>query len=265
MSRTKCLVQWCLICLLILSPDLFSATGVVDSEEGVFGCTSGDGGLGIGDDDADGAEDVQTFSFDFSQSAPGWSAGFADLPQGQDAFFELIFDLRPLLPDLNPNRNGLFISGNNRSDDLFMFVRRQVTGLEPNATYLVDFSVSIGSEAGNDCVGAGGPPAITLKAGATVAQPVATPNATGLLRMNIDKGNQTVGGADMQVLGDIGVNVDCDNPVFATKRLQSSTARLFQVRTGDDGSLWLVVGTDSGFEGITRLFYTRMEARFSLR
>ncbi|MBA2492701.1 MAG: hypothetical protein H0V34_13740 [Gammaproteobacteria bacterium] len=260
MSRTKCLVQWCLICLLILSPDIFSATGVVDSDEGAFGCTSGDG-LGIDDND----DDEQTFRFDFSQSAPGWSVGFADLPQGQDGFFELIFDLRPLLPDLNPNRNGLFISGNNRSDDLFMFVRRRITGLQPNQTYLVDFSVGIGSEAGNDCIGAGGSPAITLKAGASVVQPVATPDANGFLRMNIDNGNQTVGGADMQVLGNIGVNVDCVNPVFAPKRLESSTARLFQVQTGDDGSLWLVVGTDSGFEGVTRLFYTRIEARFSLR
>ena len=146
-----------------------------------------------------------------------------------------------------------------------MFVRRRVTELSPNATYLVDFSVSIGSEAGNDCIGIGGSPAITLKAGATVARPVATPDANGFLRLNIDKGNQTVGGADMQVLGDVGVNVDCDNPVFAPKRLESSTARLFQVETDDDGALWLVVGTDSGFEGVTRLFYTRIEARFSRR
>ncbi|MGH8502947.1 MAG: PEP-CTERM sorting domain-containing protein [Gammaproteobacteria bacterium] len=260
MSRARCLLQWCVIGLLVLSPDIFSATAVVDSDDGVFGCSSGDG-VDFGDND----DDEKTFSFDFSNSARGWTGGFADYPFGQEAFFELLFDLRPLLPDLNPNRNGLFISGANRSDDLFMFVKRRVTGLTPGAAYSVVFEVSIGSEAGSDCAGIGGSPAIALKAGASATEPLALPDANGFVRMNIDIGNQSQSGADARVLGDIGVDVDCANPVFKAKQLRTSTGDLLTVTADDDGGAWLLVGTDSSFEGATRLFYTAIEARFSLR
>jgi hypothetical protein len=258
MSITRRCVQWCIIGLLVFSPDLFSASGFVSSKNGIFGCVSGNGFDGL-----NGGE--KTFSFDFSSSTHGWIGGFSDYPQGQALFFELIFDFRPLLPNLNPNRSGLFISGNNHSDDLFMFVKRQVSGLAPNRSYLVDFEVEIGSEAGSDCFGAGGSPAITLKAGASAIGPVAVVDSTGFLRMNIDKGDQSVGGQNAKVLGDIGVDVDCLSPVFKSKQLQSSTGDLLEVITDSSGAVWLIVGTDSSFEGITRLFYTNISAHFSPR
>jgi hypothetical protein len=133
---------------------------------------------------------------------------------------------------------------------------------QPNTTYLVDFEIEIGSEAGSDCSGIGGSPAILLKAGATIIEPIAEPDSAGFLMMNIDKGNQTEGGNDAQVLGDIGVDVDCLNPVFQIKKLGSQQNNLFEITTDDTGSVWLIVGTDSGFEGITNLFYTEIEAIF---
>jgi hypothetical protein len=257
MSRAKRWIQWCVIGLLVLSPDLFSASGFVSSD-GVFGCSS--------DNDFDFDEDdEETFSFDFSDGTQGWQGGFADYPQGQEVFYELSFDYRPLLPDLDPNQRGLFISGNNHSDDLFMFVKRRIDGLEPNETYLVDLEVEIGSEAGSNCVGIGGSPAIALKAGATQIEPLAIADFSGFLRMNIDKGNQSLGGEDAQVLGDIGVNVDCIDPVFESKRLETPTDDPFVVIADENGAAWLIVGTDSSFEGTTRLFYTEVEARFSPR
>ena len=140
-----------------------------------------------------------------------------------------------------------------------MFAKRQITGLDPNTTYLADFEIEIASEAGNDCSGIGGSPAILLKAGATIIEPIAEPDSTGFLMMNIDKGNQTEGGNDAQVLGDIGVDVDCLNPVFQIKKLGSQQNNLFEITTDDTGSVWLIVGTDSGFEGITNLFYTEIQ------
>ncbi len=41
--------------------------------------------------------------------------------------------------------------------------------------------------------------------------------------------------------------------------LKTLTHQGFEVTTGDDGGLWLIVGTDSGFEGETRLYYTTIE------
>ncbi len=249
MPSLKRYAQWCIIGLLVSSTDIFSQDGSV-SDDGLVACK-------------DDEPEEMTFEFDFANGTQGWQGGFADYPQGQESFFELTFDFRALLPDLDPNSAGLFISGNNHSDDLFMFVKRQVTGLEPDETYEVDFEVEIGSEAGEGCAGIGGSPAITLKAGASEIEPSTVLDSDGDLRMNIDKGNQSLGGDDAQVLGDIGVDVDCVDPVFMAKRLESPVDDPFDVTTDSDGAVWLMVGTDSGFEGITRLFYTEIEAHFS--
>jgi hypothetical protein len=255
MLHAKRCIQWCIVGLLPLSLDLFSASGFISSD-GVFGCSSGDAFL-------DGGE--RTFSFNLTEGTQGWRGGFAEYPLGQEVFYELIFDYRPLLPDLDPNEYGLFVSGHNHSDDLFMFVKRRVDGLAPNQIYLVDFAIEIGSEAGSDCVGIGGSPAITLKAGATQIEPIAIADFSGFLRMNIDKGNQSTSGANALVLGDTGVDVDCNEPVFESKRLETPANVSFETTTDDNGAAWLIVGTDSGFEGVTRLFYTHIEARFASR
>ena len=41
------------------------------------------------------------------------------------------------------------------------------------------------------------------------------------------------------------------------KMLNNSYAPL-QVSSDADGKIWLIVGTDSGFEGLTALYYTRI-------
>ncbi|MGQ0793172.1 MAG: hypothetical protein ACT4NX_03695 [Deltaproteobacteria bacterium] len=210
-------------------------------------CKSDSGGAG-GDD--------AIFRFDFSNSADGWTGGFADYPEGEEDFFELDFGLRDLPSQLGASK-ALFISGNNHSDDLFMFVKRRITGLEPGEGYLVRFEIEIASEAGRDCVGIGGPPAIAIKAGASAVEPLATGNM-GFLEMNIDKGNQSAGGADAEVIGDIGVDADCVNPIFRRKIIRSPNG--IRVTADAGGAIWLIAGTDSGFEGITNLFYTQITA-----
>ncbi|MDQ3730566.1 MAG: hypothetical protein M3329_01025 [Pseudomonadota bacterium] len=93
MLHAKRCIQWCIVGLLPLSLDLFSASGFISSD-GVFGCSSGDAFL-------DGGE--RTFSFNLTEGTQGWRGGFAEYPLGQEVFYELIFDYRPLLPDLDPN------------------------------------------------------------------------------------------------------------------------------------------------------------------
>jgi len=56
-----------------------------------------------------GNDDPQTVQIDFRQSPQGWTAGFADYPVGQDDFYELEADYRPLLPPLDSARSGHFL------------------------------------------------------------------------------------------------------------------------------------------------------------
>jgi len=205
----------------------------------------------------------QTFEFDFNNGAQGWVAGFADYPVGEEAFFELDSGLRPLPAPLDQTRTGFFITGNNYSDDLFMYLKGRLAELKPNTRYSVQFRVEFATNAPQGCVGVGGPPGegVFVKAGATVIEPDRVVMQTGLQPyyvMNIDKGGQAQGGKDAIVLGNIANSqTDCFNPSYEIKVLQN-TAGTFSVRTDASGRLWLIVGTDSGFEGKTSLYYTKI-------
>jgi hypothetical protein len=206
----------------------------------------------------------QVVQVDFSAGAQNWVAGFADYPAGQETFFQLASGVQPLPTPLDQTKTGFFISGINHSDDLFMFLKAKVTGLKPNTVYQASFHVEFATSAPQNCIGVGGPPGegVFVKAGASVAEPQGVLQSDGFLRMNVDKGQQAVGGKDAIVIGNVAnSSTDCLNPVFQTKALDSASA--FSVQTDSTGSLWLLVGTDSGFEGTTSLYYRLMKVTFT--
>ena len=53
---------------------------------------------------------------------------------------------------------GIFLSGNNHSDDLFMFIKRPIDKLMPNTDYNLSFHVTIESNVSQGEFGIGGSP-----------------------------------------------------------------------------------------------------------
>lgn len=79
--------------------------------------------------------------------------------------------------------------------------------------------------------------------------------------MNIDKGNQASEGEDMINLGTISnPNIDLDTFTGEEYALMTLTSegRSFEVVSDDQGMVWLIGGTDSGFEGPTGVYYSRI-------
>ena len=203
-----------------------------------------------------GSDPVE-FDFSFETDADGWEVDFADLPEDYDqSIYELNGGHRALPDGLDGA--GIYVQGHNRSDDLFMYLKRRVDGLTPAASYTVSATVDLATNAALGLVGIGGAPgeSVFVKAGASTAEPEAAPDSTGHLRMNIDKGNQSRGGSQMGVLGNVG-HPDIVGNEFRLKTLDSMDSPIV-VKADDSGSAWLIVGTDSGFEGLTRLYYDRI-------
>ena len=203
------------------------------------------------------------FSFTFDNDAEGWTVGFADLPTDYDqSIYELDHGHRPL-----PNGlvgNGIYIQGHNRSDDLFMFLTRRVDGLQPNAAYTVEVSVDLATNVGAGLIGIGGSPgeSVYVKAGASSVEPGTVVDSIGHSRMNIDKGNQSQGGEAMVVIGNV-AHPDVTGPEFRIKTLNNDERPLTAEADGE-GRVWLIVGTDSGFEGLTTLYYGRISYHLRL-
>lgn len=205
---------------------------------------------------------VFSISYSFYDSDEGWTGDFADYPEGDSIHYELLFKYDSLPKNLSLTDSALYISGNNHSDDLFMFIKKKISGLRPNTTYNLLFNVKVASDAPTEAVGIGGAPgeSVFLKAGATLEEPKKELE-TGMYRMNIDKGNQAEDGTDMINIGNVGVSATTTEFTVITRNNNSSNS--FFLTTDASGEIWLVVGTDSGFEGKTTLYYTQIDVLFN--
>ncbi|MFC1946353.1 hypothetical protein ACFLXY_00360 [Chloroflexota bacterium] len=209
------------------------------------------------------AKTVQnTFTFDVDEE--GWSGGFADLPvdhaqQGYDVSFS-----HAKIPTPDAESNGLFITGNNHSDDLFMYIVRGF-GLEDDlkatTQYNVSLSFKMATEVPPGMMGIGGSPgeSVYIKAGVTDKKPEAI-EQSGNYVMNIDHGSQSQSGSDATVIGDA---AKAEGPGQDDMTFQYKKFELTQEITSDsEGRLWIIIGADSGFEGITRLYFDDISVTF---
>lgn len=208
---------------------------------------------------------VIEFDFSFETGAEGWTVGFADLPVDYDQSIYELDSEHSALPD-RLEGSGIYVQGHNRSDDLFMYLKRQVDGLQPSATYAVSASIDLATNVPLDVYGIGGHPGLSVyvKAGGSTEEPTASIGSNNHLRMNIDKGNQSRSGSAMRVIGDV-VHPDAID-IGGEYRIKTlaSEPQFLSVETDSDGRVWLIVGTDSGFEGLTRLYYDRISFTLTL-
>ena len=209
---------------------------------------------------------VFSHSFDFSQSQYDWTVDFTDYPSGEEdsAFYELSFAYTNRPEHLGANKKSMMLSGSNHSDDLFMFMKRKITDLNPNTDYAIVFEVELASNAPKGAVGIGGSPgeSVFLKAGASGTEPKKVIEGNQF-SLNIDKGNQSAQGENTIVLGDIAVNYDTKDFALITRNNAAVNNSPFVAKSNSKGELWLIVGTDSGFEGTTTVYYTKINVVFS--
>ena len=203
----------------------------------------------------------QTFTFDFSNSQDNWVGGFADFHHIETAGYDLQVERTTLPTPLNTSKYALRIAGTNHSDDLFMFIKKKITGLSPNTSYKVTFDVEFASNAPTGAIGVGGAPdGLYMKAGAMLTEPDTSWSASQkLYLMNINKGNQSIDGADMYNIGTIGV---ANNTTQFTLISRNNNARPQTLKTDDKGEAWVCIGTDSAFEGRSTLYYNKITINF---
>lgn len=205
------------------------------------------------------AADAVRLEFDFAQSGHGFVAGFADYPQNYEpSLYELTNSWQARPANLG-GAPALFISGKNHSDDLFMYWKKRLIGLPANTSVMLTMEIQLASMYAEGLLGIGGPPgeAVNVKAGAVPFEPQAlVDQREGDWRMNLNKGNQSIGGTNMSVIGNV-AKPDDGNANYVLL-LRHQHGQPFTVTTAGDGSLWLIFGTDSGFEGQTALYYSRL-------
>ena len=207
--------------------------------------------------------DGLTFTFDFSRGPQGFVAGFADYSPGDAQNFALTSGHRPL-PSPLESRSALFISGINRSADLFMFFKGPVVGPRPENRYTVSVSLEIATDTPAGCAGIGGAPgeSVWIKAGASAVEPLAVDDGR-YVRMNVDIGTQSNGGAQARVLGNLANSRHCEQSrEWELKLMHGGPAPTPPISIPADGRAWVLFGADTGFEGLTEVYFTRVSVTF---
>lgn len=203
-----------------------------------------------------------TLTVDFDEGPQGWVADVADFSEAEADIIDFEARIADLPDEIDSNGRGYFVTSNNHPDDLFVFLRRQLgeaDGLVPNQAYTFDYSVRFASNAPSGCIGAGGAPgeSVYLKVGgATIEPEPLDPDDAGFTALNVDKGTQSTSGPAATVIGDIANGDECDDPDVAPYvSIVRSGRHDVPVTTDENAKLWLLVGTDSAFEGVTTMYY----------
>ena len=201
---------------------------------------------------ADGGSGVR---FDFEKDDAGFAPIYADYPysKGVDEFYEFRHEYVRI--PIDGAGKGIFISGNNHSDDLFMGYVKALDGFVPGREYHFSVSFKLATDVEGGLVGVGGSPgeSVAVKCGVTPVYPAALPVKSGgttYYRLNIDAGRQGNGGRDMAVVGDMAKTENNRPGEYEFKEFTAG----FDVTANVRGEVYLIIGTDSGFEATTSYY-----------
>lgn len=208
---------------------------------------------------------VQSASFDFNKSVDGWIADVTDFPATLDdtATFELTV-AHTDLPSSFGQRKGLMLSLDSENSNLFMFVKRKISGLVPNTLYNIVFEVELATNAHLDGYDASGSASnnLYLKAGAASIEPAREVSSNDYV-LNIDKGKPNQHGTNAILLGNIATPPSLNEYVLITRSNDLVNGPDFIARTNSEGELWIFVGTDSQYQGPVTVYFTKVNLVFS--
>ncbi len=201
-------------------------------------------------------------AYDFRDGAQGWRGKFADYLASQKPTYDLESGIRRLPSNIGSG-TGFFLSGDNHSDDLLMYLTRELgpaDGIEAGRTYQVQFDIRFASNAVGGGIGVGGSEgdSVYLKAGATPTRPAIIRDEEGIDRLNVDHGQQATSGTAASVVDSIAnglepaVDVDAPKPYVSLRR---SHVHGPLITASADGKLHLIVGTESGYEAVTAIYF----------
>lgn len=197
---------------------------------------------------------ASVINVDFNQGIDGWTPGVADY-YDDDAPSETGFGWSKLPPGSNLSGNGYYLTSHNNSDNVMTYAKRQYGGFVAGAKYKLTFAMSHATDASLDCMGAGGSrgASIYMVVAASGEEPKTVKQANGEYRLNLDRGNNAESGTQGKVLGLLGSEqLECGGGGWAKVTRQSDEA--IAVTADKDGKLWIVLGSDSGFESANAFY-----------
>lgn len=206
----------------------------------------------------------QPIVFDFAKSDAFFVPIFSDYPEGEEEFYQLDASHQDL-PSPFEGGLGWKLTGSNHSDDLFMGIKAPITFLEANTLYKTSLEIEFLTNVPQNCLGIGGAPGESVYVKLAISQTEPSNELdNGLYRLNTDIGSQSQSGTEGHVVGNINNGLDCEEEnAFSYTRQTLTTTQKIDVMSDQNGQIWIMAGTDSGFEGYTSIYITKLTVTIS--
>jgi hypothetical protein len=204
-------------------------------------------------------KNLNAFTFNFNGGSKGWNGGISDFNRADQDNLEKKQEIRSLPSEINSSQKGYYLSQKNVSDDVFNFIKKQISKLKKNTNYRVRFDVTFASNTPAGMVALGGRPAddVYLKVGGSTGEPTTVTGKGNKVRVNLDKGaDNDQSGKDMTVISTAG-NGTFTKDAGTSQTYKSVTRSGYHsaaIKTDANGNLWLAVGFDSDFNGTTSIY-----------
>lgn len=187
-------------------------------------------------------------AFDFDSGAQNWEGGISDYPINYEDSTDYHLSNIQVPSALLMQGKGLNISAENPHGDLFYYFKRHIAGLVPNTDYKLDFEFLVYTqmlEESSDLASE----ELYLKIGGVGHDPqledLSRENTIDYRTLNVDKGaSNSDSGQDVINVGSIKEFTQDMPEVISGNTFDYN----IEVRTDNTGSIWLVVGADSGIK-----------------
>jgi len=197
------------------------------------------------------AAETKTLKFMFESGNEGFEQIFADYHDDGNDLTTYDMHWGKEKPAIEKASTALYIQGTNRSDDLFMGYFKKLTGLKSMTEYTFKIKFKIGTDAEAGSIGVGGSPAesVYVKAGIVDKLPKIALDGQGVYRLNVDIGNQSQGSANVKVVSNL-AKPEGSKEGYVYKAMEVEV----NAKTDASGTVYLLIGTDSAFEGMTKYY-----------
>ena len=197
------------------------------------------------------AAKTKTMKFTFESGNEGFESIFADYHDDGNNLSTYDMHWGKEKPTIENASTALYLQGTNRSDDLFMGYFKKLTGLKSMTEYTFKIKFSIGTDAEAGSIGVGGSPAesVYVKAGIVDKLPKIALDGQGVYRLNVDIGNQATGSQQVPVVGNF-AKPEGSKEGYVYKAMEVEV----NAKTDASGTVYLLIGTDSAFEGMTKYY-----------
>jgi hypothetical protein len=222
---------------------------------------------GCNDNDEDQPE-VLVSNTVFEEDAEGWEAQYAEYESGQEDSLEFSYTHDTFMVSQAIGEVSAMVqTGRASNSDLFMFIKKKITGFEPNASYSVIYYIEMFAQLeetfSGDLTSTNNGSFLKVSVyqdepDTVLVEDMQNPGKM-VVRTSFDKGDDRVTGPNMALMGKLTYTDVGQAPILL---IGTSEADEILGTSDDQGNMWMMIGVDTNQPIFHSVYYSYIGITF---